>query len=68
MKKKYYLYHQQRTLLLGITFVLWDTFDTLNEATEKMKEQASIGLWRIWKIEEAWEFDQDYRGYTNLMP
>lgn len=56
MKKKYYLYHQTRTELLGLTFVFVDQYDTKEEALAKM-EQLAKGIWPIWKIEEVYEFE-----------
>lgn len=68
MKKKYYLYHQTRTILMGLTWAFWDKYDSHEEALAKMDEQAGKGVWLVWKIEEVWEVDPGYRGYTNLMP
>lgn len=54
--KKYYLYHQTRVQLQGLVFVFFDKFDTYLDAYNRAKSEAETGLWKVWKIEEVWEF------------
>lgn len=56
MKKKYYLYHQTRTVLDGLTFAFFDKFDSQGKALAKAEDAAKDGLWKVWKIEEVYEF------------
>lgn len=54
--KKFYLYHQTRTKLHGFSFVFDSKYETYDRAAAAMKSRAQTGLWKVWKIEEVWEF------------
>lgn len=53
--KKFYLYHQTRTKL-GRTWAFLDSYNTRGKAEEMLKIHAKVGIWKVWKIEEVWEF------------
>lgn len=57
MKKQYYLY---RLLLNKTDFVFDDMFNTREEAEEIMRHNAKNTSWKVWKIEEVYDYSKGW--------